>query len=50
MRAKWHRRVKQAVSIPLDSNVLVWLTAKGDGLQSKVNGMLGERMLEEVSQ
>jgi uncharacterized protein (DUF4415 family) len=39
--------VKQAVSIRLDADVLAWLKAKGNGYQTKVNGLLREKMLEE---
>jgi uncharacterized protein (DUF4415 family) len=49
VRGKWYRPVKQAVSLRLDSDVLAWLKAKGNGYQTKVNGMLRERMLEEIS-
>ncbi len=45
---KWYRPVKQAVSIRLDADVLAWLKAKGRGYQTKVNGLLRERMLEEI--
>jgi uncharacterized protein (DUF4415 family) len=49
VRGKWYRPVKQAVSLRLDSDVLAWLKAKGNGYQTKVNRMLRERMLEEIS-
>ena len=49
VRGKWYRPVKQAVSIRLDADVLAWLKAKGDGYQTRVNGLLRERMLEEIS-
>jgi uncharacterized protein (DUF4415 family) len=49
VRGKWYRPVKQAVSIRLDLDVLSWLKAKGSGYQTKVNGLVRERMLEEVS-
>jgi uncharacterized protein (DUF4415 family) len=45
---RWYRPVKKAVSIRLDTDVLEWLKAKGDGYQTRVNGLLRERMLEEV--
>jgi uncharacterized protein (DUF4415 family) len=48
VRGKWYRPVKQAVSIRLDADVLAWLKAKGNGYQTKVNGLLRERMLEEI--
>jgi uncharacterized protein (DUF4415 family) len=49
IRGKWYRPVKQAVSIRLDADVLAWLRAKGDGYQTKVNGLLRKQMLEEMS-
>lgn len=49
LQGKWYRPVKQAVSIRLDADVLTWLKAKGNGYQTKVNGLLRERMLEEMS-
>jgi uncharacterized protein (DUF4415 family) len=49
VRGKWYRPVKQAVSIRLDADVLAWLKAKGAGYQTKVNGLLREKMLEELS-
>jgi uncharacterized protein (DUF4415 family) len=48
VRAKWYRPVKQAVSIRLDADVLAWLRAKGDGYQTRVNGLLRKQMLEEM--
>jgi uncharacterized protein (DUF4415 family) len=49
VRGKWYRPIKQSVSIRLDADVLAWLKAKGSGYQTKVNGFLRERMLEEIS-
>ncbi len=49
VRGKWYRPVKQPVSIRLDADVLAWLKAKGDGYQTKVNGLLRKQMLEEIS-
>ncbi len=49
VRGKWYRPVKQAVSIRLDSDVLAWLKSQGRGYQTKVNGLLRERMLQETS-
>ncbi len=49
VRGKWYRPVKQAVSIRLDADVLAWLKAKGDGYQTRVNSLLRERMLQEIS-
>jgi uncharacterized protein (DUF4415 family) len=48
VRGKWYRPVKKAVSIRLDADVLAWLKAKGSGYQTRVNGLLREKMLKEV--
>ncbi|MGB8538218.1 MAG: BrnA antitoxin family protein [Acidobacteriaceae bacterium] len=50
VRGKWYRPVKQAVSIRLDADVLAWLKAKGDGYQTRVNGLLRKQMLKEISE
>lgn len=49
VRGKWYRPVKKAVSIRLDADVLAWLKAKGTGYQTKVNALLREKMMEELS-
>ena len=49
IQGKWYRPVKQPVSIRLDADVLAWLKAKGAGYQTKVNILLRERMLKEIS-
>jgi uncharacterized protein (DUF4415 family) len=49
VQGKWYRPLKKPVSIRLDADVLAWLKAKGSGYQTKVNGILREKMLAEVS-
>ena len=49
VRGKWYRPMKQAVSIRLDADVLAWLKAQGTGYQTKVNRLLREKMLQEIS-
>lgn len=49
-RGKWYCPVKQAVSIRLDPDVLAWLKSKGNGYQTKVNGLLRKSMLDEISE
>jgi len=46
-RGKWYRPVKEAVSIRLDADVLSWLKSKGSGYQTRINGLLREKMLQE---
>lgn len=48
MQGRWYRPVKKAVSIRLDEDVLAWLKAQGSGYQTRVNGLLRERMMKEV--
>lgn len=48
VRGKWYRPLKKPVSIRLDADVLSWLKAKGAGYQTKVNGILREKMLTEI--
>ena len=48
-RGKWYRPVKQAVSIRLDADVLAWLKAKGRGYQTRVNRLLRESMMREIT-
>ena len=38
---------KEAISLRLDADVLVWLRAGGDGYQSRINAILRERMMAE---
>jgi uncharacterized protein (DUF4415 family) len=48
VRGKWYRPLKKPVSIRLDADVLAWLKSKGTGYQTKVNGILREKMLTET--
>jgi uncharacterized protein (DUF4415 family) len=48
VQGKWYRPVKRAVAIRLDADVLAWLKAKGSGYQTRLNGLLRERMLQET--
>lgn len=41
---KFYRPKKQSVTIRLDSDVLAWLKASGDGYQTRVNGYLRQLM------
>jgi uncharacterized protein (DUF4415 family) len=41
---KYYRPRKTAVTIRLDSDVLAWLKASGDGYQTRINGYLRQRM------
>lgn len=41
---KYYRPRKTAVTIRLDSDVLAWLKAPGEGYQTRINDYLRERM------
>jgi len=49
VRGRFYRPVKQAVSLRLDADVLAWLKKDGDGYQTRVNQMLRERMMSELT-
>ena len=49
VRGKFYRPLKQAVSLRLDADVIAWLKKDGQGYQTRVNRMLRERMLQELS-
>ena len=49
VRGKFYRPLKQAVSLRLDADVIAWLKKDGQGYQTRVNRMLRERMLQELT-
>jgi len=49
VRGRFYRPVKQAVSMRLDTDVLVWLKKDGQGYQTRANRMLRERMLKDLA-
>ncbi len=48
VRGRFYRPVKQAVSMRLDADVVVWLKKPGKGYQTRANRILRQRMLEEI--
>lgn len=48
-RDRFHRPVKQSTTVRLDADVLHWLKAKGKGYQTRLNAILREAMMREVS-
>ena len=48
VRGRFYRPVKQAVSMRLDADVVAWLKQRGKGYQTRANGILRQRMLEEI--
>ena len=49
VQGKFYRPVKSQLTVRLDSDVLAWLKAKGRGYQTKLNAILRQAMLEDVS-
>src|SRR5579859_2197016 len=48
VRGRFYRPVKQAVSLRLDADVVAWLKQRGKGYQTRANGILRQRMLEDI--
>jgi uncharacterized protein (DUF4415 family) len=46
---KFYRPVKKPVTIRLDADVIAWLKADGRGYQTKVNRLLRESMLADIT-
>lgn len=44
---RWHRPVKQQVSLRLDADVLAWFKREGGGYQTRINRALRKVMREE---
>lgn len=47
--SSFYRRVKRSTTVRIDADVLHWLKAKGKGYQTRLNAILREAMLREVS-
>jgi uncharacterized protein (DUF4415 family) len=45
----FYRPHKQATTVRIDVDVLAWLKAKGKGYQTKINTILREAMIEEIT-
>ncbi len=45
----FYRPTKQATTVRIDADVLAWLRSKGKGYQTKINGILREAMIHEVT-
>jgi uncharacterized protein (DUF4415 family) len=48
IRGRFHRPLKQAVSMRLDADVVAWLKKRGKGYQTRANNILRQRMLDET--
>jgi uncharacterized protein (DUF4415 family) len=49
VRNPFYRPVKQQLTVRLDADVIAWLRTKGKGYQTRLNRLLREVMLKEVS-
>ena len=49
MRNPFYKPTKTVTTVRVDSDVLVWLKSKGKGYQTRLNVILREAMLKEVS-
>ncbi len=49
VRNPFYRPVKQQVTVRLDADVLAWLRSIGRGYQTRLNDILRQAMLREVS-
>ena len=47
VRNPFYRPIKQATTLRLDADVLVWLKSKGKGYQTRINHILREAMQED---
>lgn len=47
-RGKFHRPVKEQMTVKIDADVLAWLKAQGKGYQSRMNSILREAMLNDL--
>ncbi|MGL4488205.1 MAG: BrnA antitoxin family protein [Rhizobiaceae bacterium] len=45
---RFYKPVKQQITARLDSDVLHWLKSQGKGYQSRINGILREKMIESL--
>jgi uncharacterized protein (DUF4415 family) len=49
VRNPFYRPVKQQVTVRLDADALAWLRASGRGYQTKLNAILRQAMLRELT-
>ncbi|MEI8325587.1 MAG: BrnA antitoxin family protein [Betaproteobacteria bacterium] len=49
VRNPFYKPTKTATTLRVDSDVLVWLRSKGKGYQTRLNVILREAMLKEVT-
>ena len=49
VRNPFYKPTKKVTTVRVDSDVLIWLKSKGKGYQTRLNVILREAMLKEVS-
>ena len=49
IRNPFYKPTKTSTTVRLDSDVLIWLKSKGKGYQTRINAILREAMLKEMS-
>jgi uncharacterized protein (DUF4415 family) len=49
VRNPFYRPVKQQLTVRLDADVVAWLRERGKGYQTRINALLREAMLKDVS-
>jgi uncharacterized protein (DUF4415 family) len=45
----FYRPHKQATTVRIDVDILTWLKSKGKGYQTKINAILRDAMIEEIT-
>jgi len=48
VRNPLYRPTKQATTVRVDADVLLWLKSKGKGYQTRINAILRDAMLREI--
>jgi uncharacterized protein (DUF4415 family) len=48
VRGKYYKPTKTSTTVRIDSDVLAWLRAQGNGYQSRINAILRRKMLESL--
>lgn len=48
-RGRFYRPIKQQITARLDADVLAWLKAGGSGYQTRMNAILRQAMLDELT-
>ncbi len=49
VRNPFYRPTKQATTVRIDADVLAWLRSKGKGYQTKINAILRDAMIHEIT-